>query len=92
MLREGVKKTRLFLGLGPKVWVGGGSKVLNFLVKRHILLFSLQTSQIVLKHTIPKWGGYICPFHDSLRPQRFSTVRDRQKKRLFLGLCPKRGW
>ena len=57
MLREGVKKTRLFLGLGPKVWVGGGSKVLNFLVKIQIQLFVLQTSRNVLQHNIHKCKG-----------------------------------
>ena len=70
-----------------------GSEVLNFLVKIHIKLFVLQTSRNVLKHMIQKWGGHIWPFHDALRPHRFSTVRDRQKKmRFLLGLCPKRGW
>ena len=71
-IREGVKKNR-FLGLCPKLWVGGskgGSKVPNFLVKITIQLFLLQTSRNVLKHVIHKWGGHIWPFHDALRPQR----------------------
>ena len=63
---------------------GCGSKVLNFLVKIHIKLFVLQTYRNVLKHMIQKWGGHIWPFHDALRPHRFSTVRDRQKKMRFL--------
>ena len=36
LIREGVKKNRIYLGLCPKLWVGGskgGSKVPNFLVK-----------------------------------------------------------
>ena len=68
-----------------------GSKVLNFLVKIHIQLFLLQTSRNVLKHVIHKWGGHIWPFHDALRPQRFSTVKRLTKKSFFLGLCPKIG-
>ena len=74
ILREGVKKNRIYLGLCPKLWVGGskgGSKVPNFLVKITIQLFLLQTSRNVLKHVIHKWGGHIWPFHDALRPQRF---------------------
>ena len=70
-----------------------GLKVLNFLVKIYILLFAVQTSRNVLKHTIHKWGGHIWPFNDALRPQGFSTVRDRDtKKRFLFGLCPKRVW
>ena len=68
------KKNRIYLGLCPKLWVGGskgGSKVPNFLVKITIQLFLLQTSRNVLKHVIHKWGGHIWPFHDALRPQRF---------------------
>ena len=68
------KKKRIYLGLCPKLWVGGskgGSKVPNFLVKITIQLFLLQTSRNVLKHVIHKWGGHIWPFHDALRPQRF---------------------
>ena len=58
-----------------------GSKVLNFLVKITIQLFLLQTSRNVLKHIIHiKWGGHIWPFHDALRPQRFSTVKRLTKK------------
>ena len=64
-----------FLGFCPKLWVGGGSKILNFLVKIHIQLFLMQTSRNVLKHIIQKWGGHTWPFHDALRPQRFSTVK-----------------
>ena len=74
LLREGVKKNRIYLGLCPKLWVGGSrsrSKVPNFLVKISIQLFLLQTSRNVLKHVIHKWGGHIWPFHDALRPQRF---------------------
>ena len=77
-LREGVKKNRIYLGLCPKLWVGGskgGSKVPNFLVKITIQLFLLQTSRNVLKHVIHKWGGHIWPFHDALRPQRWNFVR-----------------
>ena len=73
-IREGVKKNRIYLGLCPKLWVGGSrsrSKVPNFLVKISIQLFLLQTSRNVLKHVIHKWGGHIWPFHDALRPQRF---------------------
>ena len=78
---EGCKKTSVFfLGLCPKAMGTWGSKVLNFLVKIHIKLFVLQTSRNVLKHMIQKWGGHIWPFHDALRPHRFLTVRDRQKK------------
>ena len=73
------KKTRIYLGLCPKLWVGG-SKVQNFLVKITIQLFLLQTSRNVLKHVIHKWGGHIWPFHDALRPQRFSTVKRLTKK------------
>ena len=72
-IREGVKKKRIYLGLCPKLWVGGskgGSKVPNFFVKITIQLFLLQTSRNVLKHVIHKWGGHIWPFHDALRPQR----------------------
>ena len=68
------KKNRIYLGLCPKLWVGGSrsrSKVPNFLVKISIQLFLLQTSRNVLKHVIHKWGGHIWPFHDALRPQRF---------------------
>ena len=54
-----------------------GSKVLNFWVKIHIKLIVLQTSRNVLKHVIQKWGGHIWSFHDALRPQRISPVRDR---------------
>ena len=71
---EGVKKNRIYLGLCPKLWVGGSrsrSKVPNFLVKISIQLFLLQTSRNVLKHVIHKWGGHIWPLHDALRPQRF---------------------
>ena len=71
-IREGVKKIRIYLGLCPKLWVGG-SKVPNFLVKITIQLFLLQTSRNVLKHVIHKWGGHIWPFHNALRPQRFWT-------------------
>ena len=77
-IREGVKKNRIYLGLCPKLWVGGskgGSKVPNFLVKITIQLFLLQTSRNVLKHVIHKWGGHIWPFHDALRPQRWNFVR-----------------
>ena len=69
-IREGVKKNRIYLGLCPKLWVGG-SKVQNFLVKITIQIFLLQTSRNVLKHVIHKWGGHIWPFQDALRPQRF---------------------
>ena len=68
------QKKRIYLGLCPKLWVGGSrsrSKVPNFLVKISIQLFLLQTSRNVLKHVIHKWGGHIWPFHDALRPQRF---------------------
>ena len=77
-IREGVKKNRIYLGLCPKLWVGGSrsrSKVPNFLVKITIQLFLLQTSRNVLKHVIHKWGGHIWPFHDALRPQRWNFVR-----------------
>ena len=29
LIREGIKKNRFFLGKSPKLWVGGGSRVLN---------------------------------------------------------------
>ena len=67
------QKNRIYLGLCPKLWVGGskgGSKVPNFLVKITIQLFLLKTSRNVLEHVIHKWGGHIWPFHDALRPQR----------------------
>ena len=68
------QKKRIYLGLCPKLWVGG-SKVPNFLVKITIQLFLLQSSRNVLKHAIHKWGGHIWPFHDDLRPQRQNFVR-----------------
>ena len=34
--RMGRCQKKRFLGLCPKLWGGGGSKVLNFLVKTHI--------------------------------------------------------
>merc|ERR1712208_97193 len=73
------KKTVFFRTLSQTMgrW---GSKVLNFLVKITIQLFLLQTSRNVLKHVIHKWGGHIWPFHDALRPQRFSTVKRLTKK------------
>ena len=61
-----------------------GSTVLNFSVKTNIQIFVLQTSINVLKKIIHKGGSHIWPFHDALRPQRFSPVRERQKKNGFI--------
>ena len=67
------KKPNLFRTLSQTMgrW---GSKVLNFLVKKAIQLFLLQTSRNVLKHILHKWGGHIWPFRDDLRPQKISTL------------------
>ena len=63
-----------------------GSKVLNFLVKKPIQLFLLQTSRNVLKHILHKWGGHIWPFHDDLRPQFFFDLNTLPAKTRFFSI------